>query len=83
MSIVQINPDSAIFNEAVLNTLKSFTSFESARAYIADVISSNTKARPANIQKATKMLNSCNNLQKLQFGCYDFFLAHQGNKVIK
>ena len=76
-------PDSAIFSPEVLDILKEFKSYEPAREFIAEVINTNDKAKPVNIDRARKMLNASRSLVKLQEGCYYFFLAHQGQRVIR
>lgn len=82
MTTVHAAAETAIFNEEHLKAIGAFKSFSEAYQYVETVINSNSKARPTNIAKARKMLESSRNIFSLQKGCFDFFLAHQGDKVI-
>lgn len=75
--------DTAIFNEQILDQVKAFKSFPEAREFVEKVINSNTRAHQANLRKARAMLAKSKSLASLQYGCYNFFLAHQGDAVIR
>lgn len=81
---MKANPqEQAIFNEEFLRAVGSYATLDSAKEACIKVIEGNSWARPQNIEKATKMVNSSKSLFALQKGCYDFFLSHQGLKAIR
>lgn len=75
--------ETAIFNEQVLATFCGFKQYGQAREYLLGIINDNTKARPENLEKARNLVLAARSLPKLTQDVYNFYLAHQGLKVVK
>lgn len=68
--------NTGFFTVGTLNAMESAPDLLAAKAIAISAIAAQPKARPANIQKATRAITAAISKNKLLISCASFMLAH-------